>query len=73
MPIPAQTRTYNYLVRYAWPPGAMTPVVKNIRGAYFTEEGALTVFKDGAHHASFAVRTDLVVTIDRGSIHDDRA
>lgn len=69
-PTPSKSE-HHYTVRYAWPVGAMSAAMESVRAAYFVEEGALTVFKDSAHHAVFAVSTGLVVIITRGPFHDD--
>lgn len=56
----------SYTVQYLLPTTLETDH-HTVMAAYFTEEGALTVFKDCDHKAVFAVRADIVLSIKRGS------
>lgn len=42
------------------------PVKREVKAAYFTDEGDLTVFKDSHHQFVYGLRKSLVLTIERG-------
>lgn len=57
---------FRYTISYLVPDINPHVAARRLDAAYFVEEGAFTVLKDGRHKALFAVRTEFVVAIERG-------